>query len=184
MVLMHLYRNKSAAYKWICSDVPSACKQHKAAEFLQEIKELGYMSKSVHWRQNSCSRLFWTFTYHFPIPKHGVMAVVFHSCQRLHSLPNCYQSFGVKLWECACAVKLQLSEVNCSGLCRLKYLMLKAEFSTYEVKSLKLGSAPVPGKGSISICLAKMQSLLLFISRDNSSQLSNRSDTKKYHFVF
>lgn len=112
LFLKHLYRNKSAAYKWICTDVLSTCKQHKAAEFLQEIKESGYMSKGVHWRQNSCSRVFWTFTYHFPIPKHGVTAAVFHSCQRLHSLPNCYQTFGVRFWACDCAVQLQLSVVK------------------------------------------------------------------------
>lgn len=87
-----------------CTDVPSACKQHKAAKFLQEIKELGYMSKGVHWWQNSCSRVFWTFTYHFPIPKHGVMAAVFHSCQRPNSFPNCCQTFGVRLRACACVM--------------------------------------------------------------------------------
>lgn len=75
--LKNLYSNKSAAYEWICSDVPSACKQRKAAKFLQEIKELGYVGKGVHWRQSSCSRVFWTFIYHLPLHKHGIMAAVF-----------------------------------------------------------------------------------------------------------
>lgn len=65
LFLKRLYRNKSAAYKWICSDIPSACKQHRAAKSLQEIKELGYVGKGVHWRQSSCFRLL---NFHLPPP--------------------------------------------------------------------------------------------------------------------
>lgn len=104
LFLKHLYRNKSVAYKWICSDVPSSCKQHKADKFLWEIKELGYVGKGVHWRQSSCSRVFWTFIYHLLLHKRGIIVAVFHSHQRPHSFPNCYQFSGIRSLAYACAV--------------------------------------------------------------------------------
>lgn len=100
----HLHGNKSAAHKWICSDVPSACEQHEAAQFLEEIKELGYMGKGVHWRQSSCSTVFWTFIYQLPLHNHGIMAAIFHSHQRLYFFSNCYQIFDIRPLACACAV--------------------------------------------------------------------------------
>ena len=104
LFLKHLYRNWSAAYQWLCSDVYFACKQQKADEFLQEIKELVYVGKGVHWRRSSCSRVFWTLICHLPLHKHGIMAAVFHSHQRLHSFPNCCQSSAVRPLAYTCAV--------------------------------------------------------------------------------
>lgn len=121
LFLKHLCRNKSAAYKCICTDVPSACKQHKAAKFLQEIKELGYVNKGVHWRQNSCFRVFWTFIYHFPIPKHGVMAAVFTAVRDCILSQTVTRPLVKTLGTCLCCV----IAVECGwGLCRLKYLVL------------------------------------------------------------
>lgn len=112
LFLKHLYRNESTAYKLVCNDIPSACKQHKAAKFLCEIKELGYMGKGVHWRQSSCSRIFWTFIYHLPLHNHGVIAVISYSHQRLHFFLNSNQISGIRPLAYAHAGWLQLSMIR------------------------------------------------------------------------